>query len=321
MNHFQPLFPGVYLLQGVVGGRPLRLPLLAGAQRTLLLDTGCAPDVEGFILPALRELDLEPGRLNFIINTHCDLDHTGGNHGLKQHAPQALLCCGAADQEQIEDPQAMIALRYDAYRADHGISYEGAARDWIIASLGQAQPVDLTLRGGERLRLAPDWEVEILHLPGHSRGHLGVLDRKHRALYAGDAIHGAQIPDLEGQPALGPTYLHVDQYLDTIRFIENLDIDCYVGCHWPVKGGDEIAAFCAESRAYVEQAERLILEALALPRTLRELCFTLGPRLGPWPEAFNSEHCYAFGGHLRRLLNQDRIADQGGLPRRYQTRA
>jgi glyoxylase-like metal-dependent hydrolase (beta-lactamase superfamily II) len=215
----------------------------------------------------------------------------------------------------------MFSRRYDAYREDHGIAYDGPARDWIFSSLGQAQPVDLTLRGGERLRLGPDWEVEILHLPGHSRGHLGVLDRKHRALYAGDAIHGSQIPDLEGRPALGPTYLYVDQYLDTIRCIENLGLDHYVGCHWPVKRGAEIAAFCAESRGYVEQAERLIAEALTTPRTLGELCHAVGPRLGSWPEAVNREHCYAFGGHLQRLLNHGRIADLGGTPRRYQARA
>ena len=321
MSHFQELFPGVFLLQGVVGGRPLRLPLLVGAQRALLLDTGCASDVEGFILPALRELGLNPSRLGLIINTHCDLDHTGGNHGLKQVAPQALLCCGDADRQQIEDPQAMYALRYDAYRRDHGICYEGASGDWIHSSLGQAQPVDLTLRGGERLRLAPDWEVEVVHLPGHSRGHLGLLDRKHRALYAGDAIHGSQIPDLEGRPALGPTYLYVDQYLDTIRFIENLDIDYYVGCHWPVRRGAEIAAFCAESRGYVEQAERLIIAAMAAPKTLKELCLEVGPRLGSWPEAVNLEHCYAFGGHLQRLLGLGRIADLGDSPRRYQAQA
>lgn len=320
MNRIQELFAGVYLLQGVVGGRPLRLPLLAGAERALLLDTGCAADVEDFILPALRELGVGPDRLGFILNTHCDLDHTGGNQGLKQFAPRALLCCGDADRQQIEDPQRMFALRYDAYREEHDIHYDQAARDWIFASLGQAQPVDLTLRGGERLRLATDWEVEILHLPGHSRGHLGVLDRKHRALYGGDAIHGSQIPDLEGKPALGPTYLHVEQYLDTIRYIETLPLDCYTGCHWPVKRGAEIAAFCAESRAYVEQAERLLLEALAAPGTLKELCMEVGPRLGAWPEGVNAEHCYAFGGHLQRLLSHGRLTDQGGAPRRYQAR-
>lgn len=321
MGAFQELFAGAYLLQGLVGGRPLRLPLLVGTERALLVDTGCAGDVEGFILPALRQLGVGPDKLGFVLNTHCDLDHTGGNRGLKEFAPRALLCCGDADREQIEDPQVMFARRYDAYRADHDLFYDPGAREWILTSLGQAQAVDLTLRGGERLRLSPDWEVEVVHLPGHSRGHLGVLDRRHRTLFGGDAIHGAQIPDLEGKPALGPTYLYVDQYLDTIRLIENLGLEQYSGCHWPVKRGAEIAAFCAESRSYTEQAGRLLLEALAAPQTLQELCLGVGPKLGPWPEAVNSEHCYAFGGHLQHLLNHGRIADLGGRPRRYQARS
>lgn len=318
MTRVIELFGGVHLLQGVVGGRPLTLTLLVGTDQSVLMDTGCAQDVEGLILPALDELGLAPGRLSFILNTHCDLDHVGGNHGIKQAAPHALLCCGDADREQVESPEALYARRYDAYRRDHGIYYEGATRDWILSSMGGAQPVELTFRGGERLRLGPGWEVEIVALPGHSRGHLGVLDRRHRALYAGDAIHGAVMLDLEGRPAMGPTYLYVDQYLDTIRLIENLDIDTYAGCHWPVKRGEEIAAFCAESRRYVEQAERLILEALAAsPRTLRELCLELGPKLGGWPAAVNSEHCYAFCGHLSRLEGQGRIEQLGGHPARY----
>ncbi len=318
MARITALFEGAHLLHGVVGGRPLTLTLLAGSQRALLMDTGCAQDAEGLILPALAELGLEPRRLGFILNTHCDLDHIGGNWALKQAAPQALLCCGEADREQVESPEAIYARRYDAYRRDHGICYEGAVKDWILSSLGKAQPVDLTLRGGERLRLAPDWEVEIAHLPGHSRGHLGVLDRKHRVLYAGDAIHGAVMLDLEGRPAMGPTYLYVDQYLDTIRFIENLDIDTYVGCHWPVKRGEQIAAFCAESRNYVEQAGQLILESLKTATgTLKELCLELGPRLGAWPAAVNIEHAYAFCGHLSCLEDQGRIERLDGHPARY----
>jgi glyoxylase-like metal-dependent hydrolase (beta-lactamase superfamily II) len=161
--------------------------------------------------------------------------------------------------------------------------------------------VDLTFRGGEHLRIGPDWQLEILHLPGHSRGHLGVWDLKYRILFGGDAIHGAVYLGLNGQPALCPTYLQIDTYRATIRFIEHLPLDAYCGCHWPVKRGSEIREFCEESRAFVEHAERLILEALCQPKTLNELCTELGPKLGTWPRAVNSELCYAFVGHLNDL--------------------
>jgi glyoxylase-like metal-dependent hydrolase (beta-lactamase superfamily II) len=314
------LFENVHLIEGEVGGRPLWLPLLIGEWKVLLLDTGCAGDVHKIVLPTLKKLGVAPEALSLVINTHCDLDHQGGNHRIKQAAPRALLCCGDPDREQIESPESIFALRYDAYRPE-GIFYDGKAREWIMNALGEPQPVDLTFRGGERLRLGPGWEAEILHLPGHSHGHLGVLDLKHRALFAGDAIHGSIYLNLEGKPALCPTYLHVRDYRQTIRSIEGLDIDLYSGCHWPVKRGSEIAQFCAESGTFVAQAERLLLDALRRPKTLKELCFEVGPELGDWPEPVNSELCYAFSGHLRQLETEGRIeARPGSQPRTYMTK-
>ena len=40
----QELFNGVFMLEGDVGGRPLRLMYLQGETASLLLDTGCAND-------------------------------------------------------------------------------------------------------------------------------------------------------------------------------------------------------------------------------------------------------------------------------------
>src|SRR5262245_28061869 len=113
------IFKDVYLLEAEIGGRPLQLPLLIGAEHSVLLDTGCAPDVQRVILPTLKKIGLKPSQLSFVINTHCDTDHTGGNHGMKQAAPQALLCCGDADREMVESPEKLIKLRYDAYRKKH----------------------------------------------------------------------------------------------------------------------------------------------------------------------------------------------------------
>jgi len=311
------LFENVYLLEGEVGGRPLYLPLLVGECKTVLVDSGCAWDPDKLILPSLANLNLGPAALSLIINTHCDLDHQGGNYRLKQAAPQTLLCCGDADREQIESPQVIYRLRYDAHRAD-GIFYNGPARKWIQEALGRPQPVDLTFLGGERLRLGPDWEIEIQHLPGHSHGHLGVLDLKHHALFGGDAIHGEVYLNVKGDPALCPTYLHVRAYRQTIRFIEDLGLELYSGCHWPVKRGPEIVEFCNESRNFVKTAERLLLEAMRRPKTLEELCFEVGPKLGDWPEAVNAELCYAFGGHLRQLETDGRIRlKRGSKPPTY----
>lgn len=298
------LFDGVFLLEGEVGGRPLQLVYLQGQNTSLLLDTGCAGDPARFILPQIGQAGGNPAHLTWIINTHCDLDHIGGNHEMKQVAPEARLVCGDADREACSSAANIMRLRYDAYKERHHLYYSGEGREGVIAQCGQPQPIEVTFTGGEHIRLGPDWDIEILSLSGHSKGHLGLLDRKNQALYAGDAIHGAVYLGFDGTEKMGPTYLHVDDYLSTIRFVEHLAISTYVGCHWPVKHGAEIGEFCVESRQFVQKADHLLREFLIKPHTLAEACLELGPHLGQWPRAVDTELMYALNGHLERLVER-----------------
>ena len=289
------LFDGVYLLEGQVGVRPLYLPFFRGDYGALLLDTGCAQHVDKLILPGFAELGVEPVDLRFVINTHPDSDHVGGNAGVKRWSPRALLGCGDADREIIDDPNELFRRRYDAYRA-FGVFYSEEVARNMRRDLGEARPVDLTFRGGERIRLSPDWDLEVILLPGHSKGHLGLLDHRHRALFGGDAIQGSVYLDVTGKAALCPTYLYPETYLQTCQLIEHLDLDYYVSCHWPVKKGQEISEFCEETRAFVDRADLLLRSAGTTD--LREACLRLGPQLGKWPEPIHLELAYALAGHL-----------------------
>lgn len=298
----QQLFDGVYLLEGEIGGRPLQLLYLRGKDAALLMDTGCAHDPSKFIAPQISQAGGQASELRWILNTHPDLDHIAGNHDMKQLAPDAILACGEPDRLTCQGFDELMQYRYDIYRADHGIFYEGETLAWLRAEGGEPQPIEVTFRGGEHIRLGPSWEIELLAVPGHAKGHLAVYDPVHQALYGGDAIHGCGYPGLDGTMKLCPTYVDVDDYLETISRIEQLPIATYVGCHWPVKGNAEVAAFCRESRKFVERTDDILLEHLATPRTLREICRALGPMLGEWPRGTDLELVYPLHGHLSRLV-------------------
>ena len=308
------LFDGVYLLEGEIGGRPLQFIYLNGKTASLLMDTGCANDPGKFIAPQIKEAGGKVEELTWILNTHPDLDHICGNHEMKRLAPAALLACGEADRFACQGFASLMRYRYDVYRADHQIFYEGDVLAWLRAEGGEPEPLDLTFRGGEHIRLGPDWEVELIAVPGHAKGHLAVYDPAHHALYGADAIHGRGYRGLDGAMKLAPTYENVDDYLATIRLIEQLPLATYVGCHWPIKHGAEISDFCRESRDFVEYAERMLLADLATPHTLREICARLGPVLGAWPRATDLELVYALYGHLRQLLERQLIVARVRAP-------
>lgn len=306
----QQLFEGVFILEGGVGGRALQFVYLNGESASLVMDTGCAHDPTKVIAPQIRQAGGNVERLTWILNTHPDLDHIGGNHEMKQLTPQAILACGEPDRHICQGLDTLMRYRYDAYRADHQIFYQGDARAWLEEEGGEPQPIDVTFRGGEHIRLGRGWDLELIAVPGHAKGHLAVYDPLHEALYGGDAIHGKGYRGLDGTMKLCPTYENVEDYLGTISLIESLPISTYVGCHWPVKKGSEVAAFCRESRDFVELADGLLVEQLATPHSLPEVCTALGPSLGDWQRDNDIELVYALAGHLRRLVHFGRVTER-----------
>jgi glyoxylase-like metal-dependent hydrolase (beta-lactamase superfamily II) len=315
--------PRIHLIPGVVGTRPLQLFLLLGQDRTLLLDTGCAPDPERYIFPYLHSIGLSPTTIDLVLITHCDVDHCGGNAALRRANPRVLLSCGEADRPLVEDPQVMWAKRYDRYAEPHDLAYDANMRQWCFDNLGEATPIDLTWRGGETLRLSKDWIIEIHHVPGHSQGHLAVFDPRSRTVLIGDAVHGAVYRDTCGAAALCPTYEHIATYLLTISYLRGLKADTLAGCHWPIKRGSEVDAFLDESQGFVELAERVVLAELkqhSAGATLLELIQALGPRLGEWPRQVDHELKYALAAHLDRLVELGKVrVDEHSRPIHYQT--
>jgi len=316
VNSMQTLFPGVHLIDGEVDDRPLRLPLLVGASGGMLIDTGTDNVARKVVLPAVEEVLGGLDRLRWIVTTQSDLDHQGGNSAVKAAAPGALLACGTADRELVENPDRLMEERYDAFRADHGVAYPDGVLEKMRRSCGEPQQVDLTFSGGERIRLEDEWLLEVVHLPGHTGGNLAILDHLHHALYAGDSLHGESFPGRDDSPRLPPTYLDVDAYLNSIRTILALArggaIKTYVGSHWPVKREEEIVAFCEDSRRFCIHAEQVVLAEIRRSESVRlsDLMGRIGPDLGNWPREGDPELRFALAGHLNFLERRGAIQSE-----------
>ena len=296
------LYPGAYLIECEIGGRPLYLPLLREGREASLIDCGTRSHAQTDVPAFLDHAGIAHDGLTWLVITHPDGDHCGGTAEIKRDHSKIRIVCGEADRALVESPDYMFTFRYDAYRRDHGIFFEPDTAREIRNCSSQPQDVSFTFIGGEILRLGENRILEIWHLPGHSHGHLGLYDRTHRVLYYGDAIQGAGYQGLDGTWKLCPTYLYVDSYLQTIQSIENSDAQMIVGCHWPVlRGSQAIRQFCHESRNFVTQADRSItgyLREHTSGVSLRELCEQLSPQLGTWPQDIHLELSNAFSGHL-----------------------
>jgi glyoxylase-like metal-dependent hydrolase (beta-lactamase superfamily II) len=299
------IYKNVYQIQSLFNGRNLFQYFFKAVQR-VLIDTGIAETPEKAIFPYLDQLGLGPQGISLAITTHADMDHQGGNDAIKRASPATWLACGEADRELVEDPRALYDRRYNHLMEEHGVGV-GA---FPPPEAGNARKMDLTFSGGETLRLADDWRLEVLHVPGHSRGHLALYDRRHKAAFVGDAIHGGGCPKATGGMAIPVTYYKVDVYLSTLRYFETLPVDVAYSGHWPVMRGEEFQDFIAESRRTVELFDRIILSSLAKHAaglTLKEIIDAVATTVGEWPEESWTLAMFPAKGHLDRLQALGRI--------------
>ena len=316
------ILPGVHQIGVDYKGRPLKLYLLLGDEMAMLMDCGDASVPEGDILPYFAKIGFDPKRLTMVIATHPDVDHTGGLHRMREAAPAAQFICGTGDREQVESPEGLADLRYRAHLAWHGLGMDDAARAAFLPRAGGFAAIDQTFAGGETLRFGAGKYAEVLHLPGHSHGHLGVYLPWLNAAIIGDAVQGTANRFHDGRAAFACTYMYVDEYLGTIDRLQGMKLDGLFSCHW-ADCRDRVAvdAFLNQSRDYALYAERTILQTVkgagAAGMTLKEVCVSAKTHLGDWPAERDMDTRSMACGHLQRLAGEGMLRVTATPPVRY----
>jgi glyoxylase-like metal-dependent hydrolase (beta-lactamase superfamily II) len=300
--------PGIHRIESILGPRPFSQYLLRD-ERSLLFDTGVKETPAEVILPFLD--GLQP---DLVLNSHADVDHYGGNAAIKKAAPKAIFLAHELDVPWIESADAIMRERYGWY-AEHGLAYDPDPFAWLRNAIGPDTPVDVHLRAGERIRLGPRLTVEVLHLPGHTAGHIGLWDPASRTAVVMDAVMGRGLLDMDGNVIHPPPYFDVAGYLGAAQTLKALRPQRLLTAHYDVIEGEDVDRFLADTVAFVEDAGRLVAEALADrgALTLPEVLELGDPRLGPFTSMPN-ELAGSLRAHLRQLVQEERAEeDPSGL--------
>lgn len=304
------LSPGLHRVEVPLGDRYVALYLVEGDDAVLLVDTGLDESILGTLEPYLRSVGIAPERIRYVVNTHADFDHTGGNAAIKALVPDCVLMCGEDDRRLINDIDLMIGERYGEFGV-HGI-VESEETNAYIRSVAKTAHVDIGLRGGERIDLGGRI-VEILHTPGHSWGHVAVHDLASNSLMIGDAVLFNTLLTADGLDAFPPTYRFVDTYRGTIRRLVAMSVSVLLTAHYPVYRGSAAADFFAESLAYTDRVESVLLATLRAakkPMSLLEIVAATRERLGVWAEPAAELLTYPLLGHIEVLQQRGVIATQ-----------
>ena len=199
----------------------------------VLVDAGF-PSQEALALfePALRRVVGSLDRIQAVVVSHFHPDHTGLAGWVQQRsgAPVYMHRLDGERRRQIQerDPE-LVESPGSLFQQDLGGGekvFDVFQREIDSLELPELEPTlvdgdtELTL-GGRSLRLV--WT------PGHSPGHLCVLDVAGNVLFSGDHILGRITPHVGMWVADGTSPLH--EFEDSLRKVESMQVDLVLPAH------------------------------------------------------------------------------------------
>jgi glyoxylase-like metal-dependent hydrolase (beta-lactamase superfamily II) len=290
---------GIHRIEGDLGERYVCQYLLVGDERTLLVDTGLRDMPEQVIAPYASRVGRPLQDLDDVFISHADVDHCGGNRALRAAAPRARLLCGEADRPWIESNATMLAANYRWYEP-YGFGPSAEDIEFLERELGGDAPIDVGLRGGETIRLGADWRLEVLALPGHTPGHLGLWDSRSGAAIIIDAALGDGIYDRAGERLIPPRYYSATDYEATIRSLRARDPTLLLTAHYEVMERDAARAFLDRSLSFVAAVRGAVRSGREHTTDLRSLTERVDAAVGPFP-SFTHELAASVRAHLAEL--------------------
>lgn len=158
-----------------------------------------------------------------------------------------------------------------------------------------------------------DVQVEVMHLPGHTRGHSAFVIERDGVAFIGDV-------DLSSfGPYYGDHWSDLDEFEESLTRVRDLDAAYYITFHHKgvVKGREEFLRLLDLYESVIGQRDDKLMALLDRPRSFDELLAEgIVYRAGSRPAMFGeSVERRTIAMHLARLKTADVVAESEGLYR------
>ena len=260
--------------------------LVAGTEERLLIDPSLS----------IYERGGAPTHIDRVFVSHAHEDHIAGIAVL----PDAQIHAHTEDLLGLHSLEGFLQV----YGMPAAIE-----KDWGPEVLERfhytARPDATAFVDGQRFDLG-GCRVEVVHLPGHTRGHCGFLIEPDGVFFVADV-------DLSGfGPYYGDHWSDLEDFERAIGRCREIEARHYVTFHHKgiVSGREDFLAALDTFAAVIGQRERRMLEFLREPRTLDEMIrhrFIYRPDV----ELLFADHVESksIGMHLRRFMRTGAVAE------------
>lgn len=206
--------------------------LLTLDQKVLLVDCGYDESYEALV-QCLQQQGIDPARLDGILVSHDDIDHIGALHRFRELNPTMRIYASAIEEpslsgripsERLQQAARMFDQMPEEYKP-WALDFQQSLRDI------RRVPVDVLLEDNQSI----EGEIQVIHTPGHTRGHLSFYLPGLKTLIASDAF----VIENGAFEIANPQYtLDLPAAVASLRRLRTLDMETVVCYHGGVATED-----------------------------------------------------------------------------------
>jgi glyoxylase-like metal-dependent hydrolase (beta-lactamase superfamily II) len=241
--------------------------LIHGIDALVVVDSGIQEKKELL----LKEVGKYNFKKIFVILTHAHPDHIGNNYVLKE-SYNPIFITNVNSKKLIEDYKYQFDKVVGQTKKYFDITKK--LKDFYFGLLDKEIRIDISFYDEMNIDLN-SVNLNIVHLPGHTIGDIGIIDEKNKLLILSELIfkHSRE------------TIIYIENYKKYInslnvvkRFVKRLDIGCLITSHEekPIVGKDEILDLVQCNLDYINKLrsniEKLYKKEYSIEEIAKKVC-------------------------------------------------
>ena len=241
------------------------------------------------------------GPVDYLITSHAHEDHLVFNYLF----PKSKFCVHPFDAPQFEDVESLIDSYGDATKEE-----KEKWRTFLENNCHYTpRRPDLLLEDGMEMDLGKV-KMQVIHTPGHTRGHCAFYFINERIMYTADL-------DLtKAGPYYGDRTSDIDETIRSLQRLKTFEVETYLTAH----GKGILEGDSGQIDRYLEvifqREEKLIASLSNGPKTLDQvvregIIYGNKSPIGPWDLTLSERAMIS--KHLSRLGGMNRVEQKGDL--------
>ena len=254
------------------------------SEKTFLVDAGTSQTNEK-ILSTLQEFQISPESIDAIVVTHGHYDHGAGVAGLLKKMPNALVFASEKTAEILRKPTELLETTKRHY-GDAAV---------LVSDYPPVSDVQVT-EEGKRFNLGSGISLEVVTLPGHTPGSIGLLEPTTKTFFAGDAVCNYNEEFEFYMPPSFPELFDYENYLKSLDKMLGIDFEYLCMGHFGTQKQPKAKQIIRRAADTAKDWKDIIVDIYGKTKSEDQVYNALMERIG------DNEYVKGFPDFIRRSI-------------------